>query len=329
MNTKIWIRIAVSVGLLGWLLTGVDLGLLRTYLAGIPAVDVFLIICLYAAAWLVNTAKWHRLLPTQPFYRLFALNVIGQFYALVLPGQIAAEVVKSWKLIGRNGRAAKAVASVLMDRLTGVMSLLWIGISGAALTSTAAGSEFVVIFGILIGCFGLAGFLTTLNSFRSWSRKALAAMAMRIPRTAGAVDTLVGCIDAWSEYRRMPLRLLLALLLGLVFQLLAVAILHRLSLCFDMQVAFVDWCWIFSAVSLLLLLPITVGGIGLREGGFVALLATLGVPQEKALACSISLFGLQLLIAAAGAFLDLKLTVGERSLDSNTGHRPDNKVRRR
>ena len=139
------------------------------------------------------------------------------------------------------------------------------------------------------------------------------AVRSRFPKTAGIADFLVRCIDAWVDYLWSPVRLLRAMAFGLVFQGLAVVILQRLSVSFDIQVALVDWCWIFAAVSLLLLLPITVGGIGLREGAFVTLLAGLGVSGEKALACSLALFGLHILAAAAGAVLDLVLIVRERS----------------
>lgn len=309
MKTRTWIKIAVSVGLLGWFLAGVDLRQLRAHLTGIPGGEALLILVLYAAAWLVNTAKWKTLLSGQSFLRLFALNMIGQFYALVLPGQIAGEVVKAWKLIGRAGQTPTVVTSILMDRLTGVMSLLWVGLIGASLTSTAAGAGWAVIFGVFILGFGLAAVLMRLDSCRIWSRKGLTAIRNRIPAAAGITDVLMNCIDAWIGYLHTPARLVPATLLGLVFQCLGVYILHRIALSIGVHVAFVDWCWIFTAVSLLLLLPITIGGIGLREGAILVLLSGLGVSGEKALACSFALFGLQVLAAAAGAALDLGLIV--------------------
>jgi len=309
----IWIKIAVSVGLLGWLLAGVDLPRLRAILAGIPAGEGFLVVGLYCAAWLVNAAKWKTLLGRHSYLRLFALTMIGQFYALVLPGQIAGEAVKAWKLIGRTGEIAPAVSSVLMDRVVGVVSLLWVGLVGASVTETTAGIRWTVVFGTLLAGIALAAFLMRLHPCRARSRNAVTAIGDRFPRAAGFAGTLVKCIDAWVEILQSPARLALAMALGVVFQCLAVFILYRIAASIGLQIAFVDWCWIFTAVSLLLLLPVTIGGIGLREGGYVALLAGLGVPGEKALACSLALFGLQLLSAAAGAVLDLVLILRERS----------------
>jgi hypothetical protein len=305
-----WLKIAVSVGLLGWLLAGVDLPQLRTLLTGIPAGEGLVVVVLCAAAWLVNAAKWKILLAGPSFGNLFALTMIGQFYALVLPGQIAGEAVKAWKLIGRRtAETATIVASVLMDRLTGVAALLWVGFIGASFSSAESGGAWTAAFGLLILGLGLAAYLVRLGPCSAWCRRVLSAIGNRNPFAASFTVTLMNCIDAWIEILRSPVRLLKALVLGGVFQCLAVLILQRIAAAIGVQVAFVDWCWIFAAVSLLLLLPITIGGIGLREGALVTLLAGFGVTAEKALACSLALFGLQLLAAGAGAVMDLGLLV--------------------
>lgn len=309
MKANVWIKIAVSVGLLAWFLAGADLQRLRAHLAGIPSGEGLLIVGLLFAAWLVNTAKWKILLGGHSFLRLFALTLIGQFYALVLPGQIAGEAVKAWKLIGRNADSAKVVTSILMDRLTGVICLLLVGLLGASLTAAATGETWAAAFGVSIIVFGLAAWLVRLPPMQTWSRNVLTFVGRRIPRAAGLSETGIRCIDAWIDYLGSPVRLLQAIVLGLAFQCLAVAMVHRIGIGIGVPVAFVDWCWIFAAVSLLLLLPVTVGGIGLREGAFVALLAGFGVTSEKALACSLALFAVQILAAAAGGVLDVVLIV--------------------
>lgn len=53
-------------------------------------------------------------------------------------------------------------------------------------------------------------------------------------------------------------------------------------------------------VTLLTLLPVSLNGLGLREGGFVFFLGQLGIPQAQALALSLLVFGLTLLFSLAG-----------------------------
>ena len=313
MKHGTWIKMAVSIGLLTWFLAGVDLNQLRTHLAGIPAGEVLLVLLLYAAAWMINAAKWHVLLTGCLYRHLLALTMIGQFYAIVLPGQIAGEAVKAWRLIGRTVETAPAVASVLMDRMTGIVALLGIGLMGGMMTPNPAGFSWALVFSGFLAGIGLTAFVLRFGAGRIWMRNYLTAIGNRLPFAQRLTHTLISCIEAWIDYLKAPFRLLVAIGLGALFQLLAVLILARIAVSVGVQISFADWCWVFTAVSLLVLLPITIGGIGLREGGFLALLTGLGVSSEKALACSFALFGLQLLSAAVGAVLDFGMIAREKS----------------
>jgi len=79
----------------------------------------------------------------------------------------------------------------------------------------------------------------------------------------------------------------------------------------DIHILFAELCWIFGIISVALIMPVTVGGVGLREGGFVFLLGRMGIPSEKAMAMSLSLFGLQIICALIGGILDLKTDFGK------------------
>jgi uncharacterized membrane protein YbhN (UPF0104 family) len=71
------------------------------------------------------------------------------------------------------------------------------------------------------------------------------------------------------------------------------------------NISYYDWCWVFGVISIVVLLPVTIGGVGLREGGFVLLLGYFGVQNDKALALSLSIFGLQITGALIGGAIDL------------------------
>ena len=75
----------------------------------------------------------------------------------------------------------------------------------------------------------------------------------------------------------------------------------------DINIRFHEWCWIFGVISIIIFLPITIGGVGVREGGFVLILGNLGVPNEKALALSLSIFGLLISGALFGLIIDFRM----------------------
>jgi hypothetical protein len=71
------------------------------------------------------------------------------------------------------------------------------------------------------------------------------------------------------------------------------------------DVSFYDIGWMRSAVFLLTVLPLTVGGIGIREAGFAGLLYLYGVDRPTALAMPVVLLAIQVTIGAIGAIGEL------------------------
>jgi preprotein translocase subunit SecG len=62
---------------------------------------------------------------------------------------------------------------------------------------------------------------------------------------------------------------------------------------------------VIGLVSIILLLPVTVAGIGLREGSLVGLMGALGQDAAATLAMSLVILALSLFAAAIGLALDL------------------------
>ncbi|MGD9160520.1 MAG: hypothetical protein PVG39_19040, partial [Desulfobacteraceae bacterium] len=63
--------------------------------------------------------------------------------------------------------------------------------------------------------------------------------------------------------------------------------------------------WLISLVAIVLFLPISLAGLGIREGSFVVLLSLFSVPNEKAVALSLIFFSLQLIASAIGAIIEI------------------------
>ena len=71
-----------------------------------------------------------------------------------------------------------------------------------------------------------------------------------------------------------------------------------------------------AVVSLLQSLPISIAGIGVREGAYLYLLQLQGVPGASALALSLTVFGIHMLIALAGGLLQLYSLLSRRRYEN-------------
>ena len=238
--------------------------------------------------------------------QLFSFTLIAQYYSLILPGQLAGEAVKAYKLGKGNKDAEKIAAAVIIYRTTGFVGLIIVALIGLMWRKTGLTKEtapwFFLCFAICVLC--LCSFY--FQSFQNAIRRILLLAGNRFHRTEKIINQCLRLIDAWVQYLSTPVILVKSMLVGIVFQLIAVFITMTLAGVLGININFADWCWIFGVISLVVFLPITIGGIGLREGGFVILLGQLGVPGEKALALSLSIFGLHIIGAIAGGVIEMK-----------------------
>ena len=152
-----WIRLVVTTGVLAYLLSTIDIRaagaalfeLSPVYLAGalmLVAFDRFLMICRWtllirgagtpirfkSAAWIFLTSSF-----------------VGSF----MPAGIGGDVMRAWTLSRRTSDRGGAIASVTVDRVLGVISVLLLGVAGVASwyrRGTFASGVWVLLFGAVL-----------------------------------------------------------------------------------------------------------------------------------------------------------------------------------
>jgi glycosyltransferase 2 family protein len=241
---------------------------------------------------IVMAWKWNLLLaiPTQalPLGRAIQIYCSSQVYGLALPATVGGDAVRIG-FTAMEGRPATAVtASVVMERMLGVLVTLLVGILAMLSAGFHAGRE--PAEGVALGIVAVLLAATTFAALASVNQRLFHLLHDRMlgrfaaNRVAGMVRRLH---DAYLMFRGRP-RVLLTfsaatglevLLHGLLLYLLIVGLGSRVD--FDFLLA------ALIAASLLGRLPISVAGLGVFEAGFVYVLALAGVPPETSLLTAI------------------------------------------
>jgi uncharacterized membrane protein YbhN (UPF0104 family) len=126
------------------------------------------------------------------------------------------------------------------------------------------------------------------------------------PRRPGGLRALPGrLVDGLHSVLQHPLRLAACFLFAFVFHGLVIAIHMVLAHGLGINLPMTAWVLVYAGIALLLLLPISIAGIGLREGGYVGLLAIFGVAPTPALSLSLVLFAYMLFGALLGWIAEL------------------------
>jgi uncharacterized membrane protein YbhN (UPF0104 family) len=132
----------------------------------------------------------------------------------------------------------------------------------------------------------------------------------RWPRVGAAIAQMA---EAADRLRRAPGALALALALSVAYQLLAVVLHHWLMLALGLPVG-LGYAMVFvPLLTLALSVPVSLNGLGVREGGFAYFLGRLGVEPSAGVAVGLMSLGLVLASAAWGAVLAIRSAPGRAS----------------
>lgn len=283
----ILLKASVSAALLIWLFRKVGWTAVRAELATADLRMLAVYVGISLAATAVSAIKWRALAAAlampERFGRMMLLYLVGYFFNNVLPSSVGGDVVRSWELGRRHDRLADATASVFMERFTGFTVLLaW------AIAAAAVRPSFVSDPRILAGAaVAIAAYVAL--AFAVFHRPALEALRarLRLPVLAGLLRRAASLQDAILRYRSQPRALGAAFAWSAAFYLLTVLTTLTGCLTFGAAPALGD---LFIAVPVMLLLfsvPISIGGIGLQEWAFFAVLTRIGVPAPAALSLGV------------------------------------------
>ncbi|CAN2048211.1 glycosyltransferase 2 family protein [Candidatus Magnetomoraceae bacterium gMMP-13] len=304
-NIIILLKFLISLSLLGWFIMQTDFSKVLKVLGSIPFYIIFLAVIINIFAFYINAVKWHKLLNNFKLMKLFSLNLIALYYMLILPGQIAGELVKTYKLAKGRREAEQIAASVIIDRITGIIGLMLVAMAGLILSKTSIAKNLTLWFSISIIVFSLLLYLFYFKSVENIIKRF--ALLFKKSFTGTIIEPCLLVIAAWRQYLKNPFMLLQSICYGIAYQLICVYVNIIIARALNIDITFVDWCWIFGVISIALFLPITISGIGVREGGFIFLLGNMGVEPERALAMSLSLLGLHVVCAFIGGILDFQM----------------------
>jgi hypothetical protein len=302
---------AVSLGVR----LGVSALMLAVLVAKVPSFDLADLVprwSLASALWLAVAAaltlsgialsalRWQKVLDALEIRtglrRLMSHYLAGQFVSNVLPTTIGGDVLRVSRLSRDTGESPGTFASVVLERLTGWLVLPIITIAGFALNPGLRhlGNATSVALALAVGTLVLlAGVLTAAGSTRLGGRFAARAGWRRF---IGAVH--LG-IDRLRSHPGAAANVLMA---GFAYQLAlvlaAVAAAQALGLRPAGLTALLAF---FPAVLIAQVLPISMAGLGVREGAFVLFLGPLGVASEQAIALGLLLYLLNLGVSLLGA----------------------------
>jgi uncharacterized membrane protein YbhN (UPF0104 family) len=287
-----YIRIAISAVLLSWIAWRTNWSDVASKFANLRIefwlVGVgFLIIAQIASArrWQLF-AREMQFNHTLPQYTAFYF--IGTYFNLLLPTSVGGDVMRVVYLDGKSRRKLAAFASVVLERLNGLMVLIAMACVGVLITPVALPSWVQISVACIAGCAVLG--IVSLPIVQRWDRLPL--------QRRQQLQTMLGLM-------RIPQLISRATLLSFVVQLLGVLTVWCVSLSLGLDIPVTYCCILGPMVSLLTLLPISVNGMGVREGGTILFLTPIGIEEGAGTTLAFLWFAVQVSVSLIGGLIYL------------------------
>jgi uncharacterized membrane protein YbhN (UPF0104 family) len=300
MKWTLKIRILVTLALVAWLILRTDGQQFREATRHWRIEFWLSAVGLYIVLQMISGLRWQLLTRPlnfqKPVRECIAFYFIAMFFNLFLPTSVGGDVARAWYLDGGSGRKASAFVTVVVDRLSGLMVLLSLACVGVIL------SPIQLQTWILFGVWGGAGAVVAGLALAPW----WLAWANRFEKIRQLTEPAL-------IYLRRPLLMVSTTVLSLIIQAGNVTLVWLVGLAINAAVP-ASYYWIMvPMVTLMTLVPISLNGMGVREGGTILFLAPLGVNCATALSLALLWFSVFTVVSLLGGVLYLfpRLTSGK------------------
>ncbi|HEX5080139.1 MAG TPA: lysylphosphatidylglycerol synthase transmembrane domain-containing protein [Geminicoccaceae bacterium] len=281
-----WLRVVVSLLLVAALAFYVDLGQVGRILASSRPDLVVCLVALATSLRLLSAYRWFVLLrtgrPDLSLMRIVRISFVSVFAGTFLPGGIGGEAVRIYGAARASSDLALAFSSAVVERAFGLFALLVMVATGLSLGPP--GLPHVLRTWALAGLLGLAAGAWLMMAHRPRAR--ITAWLSRWPILAPVNNRLRKLYDRMDLFAGSSV-LTSSFLLSFVLQFARVLAAFVAARALHVDVPFASLLVVVPAGMLVSSIPVSIGGLGLREGTMVSLLGMVGVAPAAGLALSV------------------------------------------
>jgi len=260
--------------------------------------------CLLRWEMLLKGAKIHL-----PLKRIIMSFAGGIFFSLFLPSTIGGDVIRTIDLATHTKRPREIMATVLLDRLSGYVGLVLV-----ALIAILVGWGFIqykivlVYIGILTAIL-IVLLLVLFNGFLYFKINQI----LDSP-TAGKIREFIRSLHHEMYVFRHHKNIIIDnLILSICIQIISPIVFYLTALSLGVEINVVYFFVFLPIIGAVTLLPISIGGLGVRDALTIFFFAKAGVNKDLALAISLLNFFFILFYAGVGGLIYV-LTVHHRRL---------------
>ena len=299
------LKVILSAGLMMFLFSRVPSGTLREGLRHADRVALAQAFFVLLGSNLLASYQWERLLAAVdiriPFWKVCAYYHVGLFFNNFLPAGLGMDLSRIMDA-SRYGRPrTAALSTVVMDRLIGTVAL-----AGLALVTTLPAIDrfhLTLVYLALLGFF-VVSVLLLWAVFHPRSLPALERVLGKIGlgRLGPHLEELAARFRTFQDRRRMLAGLLV---LAAVVQLSRIGVHVLVARALGIHVSITYFFLFVPLLAVIVSLPISLNGIGVREGAGIVLFGLVGVDRARAFSLQFTTYLVSVAVSLLGVLVFL------------------------
>ena len=305
-KTKLLLKTAVSLAFFFIIFSQADVSQALEQFTRLPPSFIAYALVFYTCLQWLSCIRWQIILSSSgqnlPTSRLMQSYFAGMFLNIFLPGAVGGDVYRVFHISKEIRDPEIALVSVFLERFTGLVALSAIAVAGLVPAFQIIGRwDIVALFfgcvAALVGATLLIANPYLLRLVAPWLKKLrLANITARMAR----IQTL---LYQFSQHRQA-----LALSAGLsLFLQFAIVYYHYLiAQQLDISISFLELLVFIPIIVVVTMLPISLGGLGLKEGLWIYLFVRVGNSAEEALVLSLVITAFSWILSLPGAIILLR-----------------------
>lgn len=311
-------KFLVALSLLMYLLQDANLGDILETIRNANIASLAIAFSLYAIGYLITGFRLHLLISAYgkkvPVRFLIQSFMIATFFNNFIPSTVGGDLSRSYDLWQYFGDKSRAVASILIDRFLGLFALLLFIIFSTLLAKELAFPESTVYLWISGATF-LAALIIYLIFFTpQW----LLDLASRYSASAThpLFDKIRNFLNALYSFRGKRKILIYALCLSIILQVNVIIQYYIVAQSLSIDIPLLAFFTIIPLAIFVMMVPVSINAIGLREGVFVFFFSFYEVSNSTSIAYAWVMYGFILMQGVLGAIVFVLRKKLDKQLES-------------
>jgi uncharacterized protein (TIRG00374 family) len=298
-------KMVVSLSLLIYLLYHIKPGnFLGTILNAQPKFLVLAAV-LFLSSNLLGSWQWGMLLRSQrvqiPFYRVASFYFVGLFFNNFLPANIGGDIVRIYDASKYCKDTSAVFIATFMDRVIGLLAISFLAVVASAFSL----GDFKIFLLYLTVVLGFLGSLVVVLSILNRRILAVFEKPFKRVKTLDIGRRITKLFDELHSFRdRIPL-LIAVLSLAIGIQILRVFVHYLVARSLGITLSPAYFFLFVPVLAALSALPVSINGLGVREGAGVVLFGLVGVLARDAFSIEFLTYLVGVAISLSGGVIFL------------------------